>query len=629
MYISKSMANEITQKFIQKAAKFINRNEKKNTRLVLKFPIQFLQIHAIIISICSPGKCASSNNEGFIEFFNRTTLQWIPLCDRRFTERNGQVACRQLGYDPLNVYVSHGRRYELHPGSLSRIWSWPEPIQCSGYEEALEDCQIRLNGQLYGHKYNCPWDGDYVFVNCGKRNLDNTQDYWGGIRIANSEFEHHLYEHRIHDVVTHETVRRVESVLRFVNISGAGILHNEKSPAIQSVMKSPVVSHVEILHSASHGINLISPTHTVELLFNIIDDALGNGVNVVSLTGEGREADESSFTPLKALNIPYHLFSMVDICDTSKEVTIEERVLIYYKYDNNPVNCVKIFRSAYRAKPFGFRLLQFNLFNSTKNPGRHDGMTLYDGDMYNVSAKVIGELEFDSKDEKKLFRTEGPSLSVRLFANGASGVHGFIAEVVTLPISAIGFNRDVQHNVSYSIVSHCQEGAVKYASAGEVNAIMTLEKNQFVDNCHKLYGNFSTCKAAVVLDVQNTQSLFFRNNLVRGNQGGLSIRADSRGSATSLKGWVHNNLFTDNYNKPALYVEGRQSSPYQEVTIFRNYFMKNEAPYDSNIILRQVVSNMTLNYLHANLGLHLLEICGFERVRLPIYQSTSHNGFYK
>ena len=66
---------------------------------------------------------------GFVEYFNRTTLQWIPICDNRFTERNAQVACRQLGYEPLNVYVSRDRRYELHPGSLSRIWSWPEPLQ--------------------------------------------------------------------------------------------------------------------------------------------------------------------------------------------------------------------------------------------------------------------------------------------------------------------------------------------------------------------------------------------------------------------------------------------------------------------------------------------------------------------
>lgn len=64
-----------------------------------------------------------------MEFFNKTTLQWIPLCDTRFTERNAQVVCRQLGYDVLNVYVSYDHRYELHPGSLIRVWSWPEPLQ--------------------------------------------------------------------------------------------------------------------------------------------------------------------------------------------------------------------------------------------------------------------------------------------------------------------------------------------------------------------------------------------------------------------------------------------------------------------------------------------------------------------
>jgi hypothetical protein len=80
-----------------------------------------------------------------------------------------------------------------------------------------------------------------------------------------------------------------------------------------------------------------------------------------------------------------------------------------------------------------------------------------------------------------------------------------------------------------------------------------------------------------------------QNNLVRYNQGGLSIHADSGGSATSLKGWIHNNLFTSNRNNPALYVEGRQSSPYQEVTIYRNYFTKNVSPYKNIIVLKQVM----------------------------------------
>jgi len=75
---------------------------------------------------------------------------------------------------------------------------------------------------------------------------------------------------------------------------------------------------------------------------------------------------------------------------------------------------------------------------------------------------------------------------------------------------------------------------------------------------------------------------------VRANQGGLSIRADSRGSATSLKGYIHNNLFTDNMNRPTVYIEGRQSSPYQEVTIYRNYFTRSSVPYENVIVLKQV-----------------------------------------
>lgn len=91
------------------------------------------------------------------------------------------------------------------------------------------------------------------------------------------------------------------------------------------------------------------------LTFSSVDKSLGVGVSVASLTGEGRESIESSYTPLKTLPIPYWTFSFVDICDPNKEIVVQERVILYYKYDNRPINCVKIFHSAYLIKPFGFR----------------------------------------------------------------------------------------------------------------------------------------------------------------------------------------------------------------------------------------------------------------------------------
>ncbi|XP_055547714.1 protein bark beetle isoform X2 [Wyeomyia smithii] len=613
---------EILMKPIQGASEQMNRVERSMENMV----------NYDSIRLCTNRNCSGSDQEnekireGFLEYYNHTTLQWIPICDRRFTERNAQVVCRELGYDPLDVFIGHDRRIEFHTNSLTRIWTWVEPMECHGDELRLEECPERLNGQLYGRRHECQWFSDFVFISCNGE--PEERNYWGGVRFANPDFEASLYEHRIHDAVTHSTSKRLESVMEFVRIERAGMLHGEKSPAVQTIAKNPSISFVSIRNSAHHAVNLVSPSDTIHLNFLNIYRALGQGINAISLTGEGRESDESSYSPLKDLDLPYNLFSMIDICDTNKEITLEERVLVYYKYDNNPVNCVKIFKSAYRVKPLGFRLLQSNLFNHSKEYGRRDMIQLMDGDIYNISARVIGVVDADSSNQRKLFKTDEPALSVRLIASGAPSRHGFIAEVVTLPISAIGFNRDAQHNISNSEIQECVGGGVHYVTVGEVSPTLTMERNRFVRNCRQLYGNFSSCEATIRADVQNMQSLYFRNNLVQENQGGLSIRADSRGSATSLRGWIHNNLFVRNRNRPALYVEGRQSSPYQVVTVHNNYITQNEAAFRDVVVLRQVVSNFSFNYVHSNKGGRIVEVSGFDRVRLPIYQTTSHNGFY-
>lgn len=424
----------------------VQRPKASDLRHIETRAVESLVLHDSI-RLCTEGKCSNDDNEidpkrqGFLEYFNHTTLQWVPICDRRFTERNAQVVCRELGFDPLDTYFGHDYRIEYHTNSLTRIWSWVQPLECQGDESNFADCPERLNGQLYGHRHECKWRDQFVFVSC---NGDATpREFWGGIRFAHSDFERNNYEYRIHDIHTHETVRSDESHLEFVRIEGAGMLHNEKSPAVQTIFKTPTISSVTIKNSAHHGINLISPSNTMHMQFLKIQNTLGEGINAISLSGEGRESDESSFTPLKSLDLPYHLFSMIDICDTSKEIIIEERVIVYYKYDNNPVNCVKIFNSAYRVKPLGFRLLQSNLFNHSKEYGRRDAIHLIDGDIYNITAQHIGSIEADSANEKNLFRTKSPILSVRLSASGAPAHHGFIAEIVTLPISAIVFSKSI------------------------------------------------------------------------------------------------------------------------------------------------------------------------------------------
>lgn len=124
------------------------------------------------------------------------------------------------------------------------------------------------------------------------------------------------------------------------------------------------------------------------------------------------------------------------------------------------------------------------------------------------------------------------------------------------------------------------------------------------------------------------QHIYFMNNVVRKNQGGLRIVSDSSGSPTALKGYVRNNLFENNTNKEIIHVEGKRSSPYQEIIFYRNVVTRNDANFEDVVALSQVVSNLTENYFHANRGRHIMEVSGFNKVRLPIYQSCVHNSFF-
>lgn len=58
------------------------------------------------------------------------------------------------------------------------------------------------------------------------------------------------------------------------------------------------------------------------------------------------------------------------------------------------------------------------------------------------------------------------------------------------------------------------------------------------------------------------------------------------------------------------------------------FFFYKSFRFQILILLRQVISNFTYNYLQENWGAYVLEVSGFEKVRLPIYQSASHNGLY-
>ena len=116
-----------------------------------------------------------------------------------------------------------------------------------------------------------------------------------------------------------------------------------------------------------------------------------------------------------------------------------------------------------------------------------------------------------------------------------------------------------------------------------------MQRNQVKGNCVNLYGNFSTCPLAILFDIQNTQDVFFHNNFLTGNIGGLLIRAGSSGTATALRGVLHNNVFEENLKKVTLQLEGRQTSPYQQITMYKNYITRSDIPHEPVVKFSQVL----------------------------------------
>ncbi|RWS21807.1 uncharacterized protein B4U80_10403, partial [Leptotrombidium deliense] len=265
----------------------------------------------------------SKQKDGFLEIFNQTTLEWVPVCDDRFTEFNAEVVCQQLGFSRLNVHLKRGNRLDMGPTSISRVKFWPESLQCSGHETRLDECDIRLNG--YGnYSHGCQFDGNsFIYIYCGSEKKFDEDEYWGGIRFANPGFEHKIEGFHIPTKSYYIPQSKLESV----HIQNAGILHGEKNAAIQMIQRSVYLEHVNVTGSAHHGIEVIATYNHVVFEGLRLTDNLGAGINYLLLNGALTRAPSVQYVPLKASTLPYNAFSLVDICDTNKNFVIEGRVI--------------------------------------------------------------------------------------------------------------------------------------------------------------------------------------------------------------------------------------------------------------------------------------------------------------
>ncbi|GAB6022030.1 hypothetical protein CHUAL_006179 [Chamberlinius hualienensis] len=570
------------------------------------------------------GNC-NSFEQGFMELYNSTTRQWVPICDPYFTQNNAEVVCKELGRDPMAAMFMYGPRVEMDPSYVSRVAFWPEPRLCSGSESSFSECSLRFSG-FFQPSYPCSYKSDFVFVYCGQRNLEPGLEYWGGISFASPTFEPIVIPS--YDSV-YSSVMMEHSALEHVEIIGAGILHSQKCPAVLSVTRTPTTfMFVNISQSASHGVSVIAPTESMVLYGTRIENNLGIGINVAVLYGESRVSSSSSFSPLSSIHLPYNTFGLVDMCSADKILSVNQRVLVYYKYGSSSADCIKIFHAYGGLRRLGFRLLHFNLLNTTQLSPLPDSLWLFDGDLYSQSApNLIAQLTSETEQPNTFFQSSKPVLTVRVDASGGTEALGFIAEVVTVPIMATGF-REKHHNVTSCVISANVMGGVYYSNVGEIGPHVAILNSQLRQNGVGLYGNFSTAKAAVGLDLQNTDELYVQNNLFHENQGGLRVLADSETMAASLTAFVANNLFYRNRNWPSIAIRGRKTSPFQMAVLFRNAITMNFAPYNDVILLESLMLNFTYNYVVNNTGDHVMAVTSFDQVSQPSFQAFTYNSWW-
>ena len=380
-------------------------------------------------------------NEGFIEFYNGTERRWTIICDDSFNDRTAEVACRSMGRESSNVYVTRTRYYDMfvlgYPKMHEQVieWFWRNTMICEGHEKSLNECRYKQNY----HLNRCMEERGYVFVRCGDRNLAPEYNFWGNIRFSTPEYEH-------------GDITAGYSIMDNVDIYGAGILHEEKIAAVQSVHRVPTTDNVRITNCAWNGYDYIAPRDEFKVSYNDLHNNNGYGVGGLVLNGDSNYDNvRSSFVPLETNAVPYNAYGLVRMCTTEKLIYVQDRLLLYFKYRFTTIDCIKIIRSREPRKQVALRFLQINLYNDTfyKN-----AVEMYDGEYFDPKM-LIGELTPNSTAEEKASKYATSrydqyayydTMGIRITASAAHGEFGFIAEVVTLPLSP-GWKPDLGKNL--------------------------------------------------------------------------------------------------------------------------------------------------------------------------------------
>ena len=378
-----------------------------------------------------------NSDEGFIQVYNVTAKVWTIVCDDSFNDRTAEVACRTMGRESSNVVVRTNPYYDIfvlgyqimHEQQIE--WFWRQTLICDGSETSMEQCRYQINYKLP----QCMVNRNYVFVRCGPRNLPPEYEYWGNIRFSTP---------------TYETGKITPgySSLQYLDIYGGGILHDERSGAIQAIYRLPDSSYVRIHNCDWNGYEYVAPMDVFSILYNIIQNINGFGIGVTVLNGMTSTMQISQFTPLVKNSVPFDVYGMIRMCTVEKLVYVQDRALLYFKYTFDTIDCIKVVRSKEPRKQISVRFLQINMYNDTLY---HNAVEMYNGEYFDPTQLIVSiDCSSSATNLKQQYITSTyyDTMGIRVTASPAYETYGFVVEVTTLPLSPI-FQPDYGENLMH------------------------------------------------------------------------------------------------------------------------------------------------------------------------------------
>ncbi|CAH8825388.1 unnamed protein product [Trichobilharzia szidati] len=634
-------------------------------------------------------------NEGFVQFFNHTTKRWSIACDNQFSSRVAQVICSEFNMPTLNPIARFSNLFDYYvygyENSLNMKYIWMESYTCNGFEDKLAYCSKRLNYDAV----RCLKRKEFVFLRCtsqrnqtawkNKQTISRTTDLstltWGNIRIVQSTFEE--YNKAWNDNGDSARYDK-QSILEYVHIENAGLLHGERVPALSVVNAYPKLSFIRINNCLASGFEFITPNGPIKVTNSTVNGCLGYGLGLTMLNGDSTDPvtigteDSKSFynnpsvlppeqnsllplpqplsgelfhkkiedlsrQPLFVYPIQSeeeHMAGLISMCSSEKVLSVLDRILIHFKYSSSSLSpwshgirtCTKVFRSTIPGRRLAWRFLAVNLYN---DPLIKNVIQLYNGVNFNKN-QLIAALTSDilvnenmpvSKRFTFITSPISDELSVHVHASSASDKYGFIAEIVSLPLSTgrkqHEMNRFIRHEIDTCEFLNNQGGGLQITSVGEFGPDIHLSNLRLEDNGVVVLN--LTGPPAVKLHLMNSRNLVLQNSYIGRHSGDVVYMVLLANQlANGIRANLTNNVFVRNQLGGVLHAEG---NPFNTLQVLRNYIAHNDCGYRTmlhiNGLLTQPFAN---NFLYDNLADVLLICDGVEN--LNQYSLYQKNGFY-